>query len=537
MESHILQITEAASLDEDEDQEFSHDIFEVFATEKKKCGERASKAPELLAPPPATPALQPATPAPQLATPAPRPATPVPPPATSAPAASLHSPCPNSQYRFQSSAKDQRLVVELEEYLMQGKLSLTTPAHIFAASPPICKNIAKKLKVRKVETNEYEVVLAEDSTTRRTTVCEDTSDILKHHPSTIALRPTFCLPLQEVDVLINCSAKVPAILDTGSQITVIWQDIIQALRACVNHQHLIKMEGANGATNWTVGCAENLTLQVGDVSFKVHVHIIEQASFGLLLGCPFQQTALCRFKDLPSGEVEVSVQDPTNIARRVYISTRPHPGRTPAVKMITIHNYATSPALTSKLPTTPHAFLPLLPIDPTILILKYKKVDKKVRPVPATLSEEFHSICHIPEDPLLSLPPLTTYPPNFTPGEHLTQECLNELNLNLDNFLWPEELKLVQHVLKLNERALVWTEAEKGRFRDEYFSPVKIPIVEHIPWAHKNLPIPPGILKDVIKIFQEKIASGMYEHSDASYRSCWFCVKKKSGTLRLVHNL
>jgi len=63
-------------------------------------------------------------------------------------------------------------------------------------------------------------------------------------------------------------------------------------------------------------------------------------------------------------------------------------------------------------------------------------------------------------------------------------------------------------------------EAEKGRFHDEYFSPVKIPIVEHIPWVYKNLPIPPGILKDVIKIFSEKITSGVYEHSDTSYRSC-----------------
>jgi len=362
-------------------------------------------------------------------------------------------------------------------------------------------------------------------------MCEDTFDILKHHPSTIALRPTFCLPLQEVDVLVNCSTKVPAILDTGSQITVIQQDIVQALGARVNHQCLIKMEGANSATNWTVGCAENLTLQVGDVSFKVHAHVVEQASFGLLLGCPFQQTALCHFEDLPSGEVEVLVQDPANIACRVYISTHPHPGRAPAVKTITVHDYADLPTLTSELPTALHAFPPLPPINPTILILKYKKVDKKVRPIPATLPEEFRSIRHIPEDPLLSLPPLTTHLPDFTPGEHLTQERLDKLNLNPDDFLWPEELKLIQHVLKLNERALAWMEAEKGRFYDEYFSPVKIPIVEHIPWVHKNLPIPPGILEDVIKIFREKIALGVYEHSDASYRSHWFCVKKKSGAL------
>ena len=68
-------------------------------------------------------------------------------------------------------------------------------------------------------------------------------------------------------------------------------------------------------------------------------------------------------------------------------------------------------------------------------------------------------------------------------------------------------------------------------------TPAKIPVIEHIPWAHKNIPIPPGILSEVIKIFKDKFAAGVYKHSDTSYQSCWFCVKKKSGTLHLVHDL
>ena len=260
------------------------------------------------------------------------------------------------------------------------------------------------------------------------------------------------------------------------------------------------MEGANGATNWTVGCAENLTLQVGDMSLKIHAHIVEHASFEILLGRPFGQTALCRIEDLPSGEVEVSVRDPTNIARRVYVPAQPRIGRTMAVKMLSVVNVASPPSRPEQV-IMPHNFPSPPPTDPAILVLKYKRVDKKVRPVPTTLPEEYRSVCHIPEDPLLSLPPLPTHPPDFTPGERLSQERLDELQLNRDNFLWPEELKLVQHILKVNERALAWTDAEKGRFKDEYFAPVKIPVIKHVPWAQKNLPIPPGILEKVIKLF------------------------------------
>jgi hypothetical protein len=181
---------------------------------------------------------------------------------------------------------------------------------------------------------------------------------------------------------------------------------------------------------------------------------------------------------------------------------------------------------------------PLLQLDcfltPT---LTYKKVARKVHPVLASLPEDFHCVHCIPKDPLLSLLPLPRLPLNFMPGICLMQERLEALQLDAHNFLCLEELKLLQHVLKLNEAGLVWTEEEKGHFKDDYFSPVKIPTIEHIPWAHRNIPILTGILDEVIQIFKDKFVAGMYEHSDASYRSHWFCVKKKSGTLCLVHDL
>jgi len=96
------------------------------------------------------------------------------------------------------------------------------------------------------------------------------------------------------------------------------------------------MEGANGTTNWMVGCAESLTMQVGDMSFNVHAHIIKNTKFNLLLRCPFQQALLCHFEDLPSGKVEVSIHNPADITCRVYIPTHPCSERTPTVKILSV---------------------------------------------------------------------------------------------------------------------------------------------------------------------------------------------------------
>lgn len=169
---------------------------------------------------------------------------------------------------------------------------------------------------------------------------------------------------------------------------------------------------------------------------------------------------------------------------------------------------------------------------------KYKPVDKRTQPVAATLPEEYRIIRKFPSNPLDTLPELPTLPPDFTPGIRYTAERMKDQNINADGFLWPEEEKLVHHIIKTHEMAFAWNEMEKGHFRSDYFEPIKLPVLEHTPWSYKNIPIPPGIRDKVVQAVKDKIAAGVYEPSNSSYRSRWFCVPKKDGvSLRIVHDL
>jgi len=123
-----------------------------------------------------------------------------------------------------------------------------------------------------------------------------------------------------------------------------------------------------------------------------------------------------------------------------------------------------------------------------------------------------------PEDPLETLPSISLYPPLFVPGIYLTKERMEGIGLLSNTFLWPEERQLVAQVLQLNKKGLVWDETEKGRFYEDYFSPVKISVQEHVPWARKTLPIPQRIREKVIELIRRKIDSGVYETSYSSYR-------------------
>ena len=168
---------------------------------------------------------------------------------------------------------------------------------------------------------------------------------------------------------------------------------------------------------------------------------------------------------------------------------------------------------------------------------KYKKVDQKVRPIPGIIPEHQKPRRQFPEDPLRNLPILPFHPPDFTPTARVTAERMESLNIHNHEELWPEERKLLQHVIRLNERSIAFDEDERGTFRSDYFSDYIIPTVEHEPWIEKNITLPQGRKNEIIKVLKEKINAGVYESACSSYRSRWFSVAKKDKGIRLVHDL
>ena len=259
------------------------DLFEVFTTERRKHNAKTTQLPELTQdkeseertnptitsnstiPPPSTP--KPREPAllnkdeqPQHMQHA------------NAPSTFNTNPLPPSriapQYRYISNAEDQWLSSELFKWLLEGKLSLATPAHILAASAGIRKELIEHLKTRKVDTASFEELSYSNATS----------------PSSLPKLSTphsaeYSLPLREIDVLVNGMVPEAGILDQGSQIIVMRQDLAQEAGVRFNTSHQLDMEGTNGLASKTMGCAENLTMQIGDVVFEVHAHIVERAPF------------------------------------------------------------------------------------------------------------------------------------------------------------------------------------------------------------------------------------------------------------------
>jgi len=158
---------------------------------------------------------------------------------------------------------------------------------------------------------------------------------------------------------------------------------------------------------------------------------------------------------------------------------------------------------------------------------KYKPVALKVKPVLGTLPERFRITREIVGDPLQGMPKLPEHPPEFEPRGRYTLERKEKLDMaHKEGFLWPEERKLMHWLIGEQNKAFAWDDTERGKFKEEYFPPVEILTVAHIPWVEKPFRIPPAIHEEVCKMIKRKMDAGVYEPSNSSYRSRWFCVKR-----------
>ncbi|KAF7371577.1 Retrovirus-related Pol polyprotein from transposon 17.6 [Mycena venus] len=169
---------------------------------------------------------------------------------------------------------------------------------------------------------------------------------------------------------------------------------------------------------------------------------------------------------------------------------------------------------------------------------RYKRVDRKVRSVPTYMPNPSAQVFR---PVIIPTPePLPTHPPpisEFIPTDRLTKERLEIILSSIPaGYLSPAEMDLFAFILHRRQRAIAFTDLERGFFSREFFPDYEIPVIEHTPWQDPPIRIPKAIEAEVRRLLQEQVAAGKFEPCTASYRCSIFAVEKTGG-LRLVINL
>jgi hypothetical protein len=121
------------------------------------------------------------------------------------------------------------------------------------------------------------------------------------------------------------------VLDSGAQIVVMRRDIWERLRVPIVKSKAIPMESANAVTKTTLGLIENHPIQLGPITLRLQIQVVEDAPFEVLLGRPFFDVSSCSEVSRSGGTHEIHVQDPATGASYIF-PTRPRIYKTPTLE-------------------------------------------------------------------------------------------------------------------------------------------------------------------------------------------------------------
>jgi hypothetical protein len=181
------------------------------------------------------------------------------------------------QYRYQSPIEDSTVAKSIIDRALDATISLTQ-RELLAISPYLRRQM-KELTTSKKIPNEVglQEVLHASTVHKPVRVCDNCDDTIRLIVSKDSL------PLRAVYPLTSGTHKFENVLDSGSQIIGMREDIWEAIGDPM-HNSTMTMQAANNTHDETMGKLRDVRFTFGDLDFYLQVQVVKNAPYEILLG-------------------------------------------------------------------------------------------------------------------------------------------------------------------------------------------------------------------------------------------------------------
>lgn len=193
----------------------------VAELQAKKLAKGKAKAPDVPIAPPRNTRLNPHPVAP--------PSPPVPSTSTPTPPTTIRPPLP--RYKYQSPIEDPAILGEVVDMILMGKLNEIQTKHLLAISPLLRAKIVELLKPQRMDLASVNNLTFDQSV-----------HLVEPNLHGDVIVANHALPLQEVATIVNGQFKEWGVLDDGSSIIVIREDLWKETMLPISPAHAMRME-------------------------------------------------------------------------------------------------------------------------------------------------------------------------------------------------------------------------------------------------------------------------------------------------------
>ncbi|KAH7917941.1 hypothetical protein BV22DRAFT_1025456, partial [Leucogyrophana mollusca] len=128
------------------------------------------------------------------------------------------------------------------------------------------------------------------------------------------------LPLRSILPIVDNQMQVECILDPGSQIVAMAEEVCLKLALPYDPSVVLNMQSANGEVDQSLGLARNVPFCIGDITVYLQVHVLRKPVYQILLGRPFDILMASIVRNFDTTEQTITIQDP-NTGRTATLPT------------------------------------------------------------------------------------------------------------------------------------------------------------------------------------------------------------------------
>ncbi|KAG5633681.1 hypothetical protein H0H81_006041, partial [Sphagnurus paluster] len=118
--------------------------------------------------------------------------------------------------------------------------------------------------------------------------------------------------LRSIFMNIDTMEQVECIVDSGSQIVAMSEEVCHELKIKYDPSVILNMQSANGCLDPSLGLARNVPCTIGDLTLYLQIHVIRNPAYDILLGRPFDVLTSSNVKTYPDGNTVVTITDPNS---------------------------------------------------------------------------------------------------------------------------------------------------------------------------------------------------------------------------------